>query len=48
MMEKNTAEKLIDNQDMPRMVRQMDTNDIRPDYGDRKKVLCCSLVKNNV
>jgi ribosomal-protein-alanine N-acetyltransferase len=28
MMEKNTAERLIDNQDAPRMVRQMDTNDI--------------------
>jgi ribosomal-protein-alanine N-acetyltransferase len=28
MMEKNTAERLIDNQDVPRTVRQMDTNDI--------------------
>jgi ribosomal-protein-alanine N-acetyltransferase len=28
MMEKSTAEKQIDNQDVPRTVRQMDTNDI--------------------
>jgi ribosomal-protein-alanine N-acetyltransferase len=28
MMEKSTAERLIDNQDVPRIIRQMDTNDI--------------------
>ncbi len=28
MTEKNTAEKIIDSQDMPRIVRQMDVNDI--------------------
>ena len=28
MMEKNTAEKIMDSQDVPRIVRQMDVNDI--------------------